>query len=417
MAGRTLTVYLAADTSKFRSGMIDASNDAEGFRGKLGGLANNLTNMLGPALLGAGVAAGAMAVKLGVEGVQAAIEDEKAAAKLAKTLENVGLAHDTAKVEDYIDSMQRATGVADDELRPAYDRLIRSIGDTKGANDALALAMDISAGTGKSLDAVVQALGKAYDGNTGALGKLGAGIDTAILKTGDMEQITAALAKTFGGQAAEQAKTWQGQIDRLSIAFDELKESFGQGFLDSLGSADNALGADGLTGTMKELEPAVRAVGDSLGDSILVLRDVALFTKGAYDAFDTWRKQLEGPLKVAVDAITLAIQQTTNPLKAAAGAVDLLKAAYDRLIDTYNRWTGMEATKGGSGSSSGGGGGGGGSYRDAGAIDKTPSPAAPVPVVTTQSTVQTLNQVINNSNNRTGSQYTTAQLYAMGVLH
>jgi hypothetical protein len=416
MAGRTLTVYLAADTSKFRSGMIDASNDAEGFRGKLGGLANNLTNMLGPALIGAGVAAGAMAVKLGVEGVQAAIEDEKAAAKLAKTLENVGLAHDTAKVEDYIDSMQRATGVADDELRPAYDRLIRSIGDTKQANDALALAMDISAGTGKSLDAVVQALGKAYDGNTGALGKLGAGIDTAILKTGDMEQITAALAKTFGGQAAEQAKTWQGQIDRLSIAFDELKESFGQGFLDSLGSADNALGADGLTGTMKELEPAVRAVGDSMGDSILVLRDLALYTKGAYDSFDAWRKQLEGPLKVAVDAITLAIEQTTNPLKVAASAVNTLKAAYDALIDTYNRWKGAEATRGGEGSSAGGGGGGGGSYRDVGAINKNPTPAPPA-VVTTQATVQTLNQVINNSNNRTGSQYTTAQLYAMGVLH
>lgn len=410
--GRTLTVYLAADTSKFRSGMNGAAAEAEGFKGKLGGLANSLTSMLGPALIGAGVAAAGMAVKLGVEGVQAAIEDEKAAAKLAKTLENVGLAHDTAKVEDYIDSMQRATGVADDELRPAYDRLIRSIGDTGKANDALALAMDISAGTGKSLDAVVQALGKAYDGNTGGLARLGAGIDAAILKTGDMDEITAALAKTFGGQAAEQAKTWQGQIDRLSIAFDELKESFGQGFLDALSAADGGLGADGLTGTMKELEPAIRDVGKQLGESIIALRDLVLWTKAAYSAFDTWRNQLEGPLKTAVDAATLAIQQTLNPLKTALGAVNTLKAAYDGLIDTWNRWVGRQPD---TGPGAGGGGGGGGSYRDATGVVKNETPVAPV--VTVQSTVQTLNQVINNSNNRTGSQYTTAQLYAMGVLH
>ena len=411
-SGRTLTVYLAADTSKFRSGMNSAANDADGFKGKLGGLADNLTSMLGPALIGAGVAAAGMAVKLGVDGVKAAIEDEKAAAKLAKTLENVGLAHDTTKVEEYIDSMQRSTGVADDQLRPAYDRLIRSLGDTGKANEALALAMDISAGTGKSLDAVVQALGKAYDGNTGALGRLGAGIDTAILKTGDMDAITAQLAKTFGGQAAEQAKTWQGQIDRVSIAFDELKEAFGTGFLDALDSTDSALGADGLTGTMKDLEPAIKDVGTTLGESIIALRDLVMWTKAAYDGFEVWRAQLEGPLKTAVDSIVGSIERHVNPLKQVRDAVKAAKDAYDALIDTYNRWIGRPPDSAGGG----GGGGGGGSYRDAANVVKTET-AAVQPVVTTQSTVQTLNQVINNSNNRTGSQYTTAQLYAMGVLH
>ena len=408
--GRTLTVYLAADTTKFRTGMATAAAEADGFGGKLGGLANSLTNMLGPAMIGAGIAAAGMAVKLGVDGVQAAIEDEKAATKLAKTLENVGLAHDTAKVEDYIDQMQRATGVADDELRPAYDRLIRSIGDTKAANDTLALAMDISAGTGKSLDQVVQALGRAYDGNTAGLSRLGAGIDTAILKTGDMDKITAALAATFGGQAADQAKTWQGQIDRVSIAFDELKESFGQGFLDSLSRADGALGADGLTGTLKDLEPAINSVGGSIGDTVIMVRDLSTTINGAYNAFELWRAQLEGPAKTAVDAFAGATYNLINPVQTTIAQVTTLRNVIQSLIDKWNEWRGVQATGPSIGAGAGIGGGGGSSYRDAGTIDKTPTPA-----VTAQSTVQTLNQVVNNSNNRTG--YSTSQLYYMGVLH
>jgi hypothetical protein len=75
MAGRTLTVYLAADTSKFKQGMSqagDAADGPEGLRGRVNNLAGSLGNMLGPALVAGGLAAGAFAVKLGVEGVLAA---------------------------------------------------------------------------------------------------------------------------------------------------------------------------------------------------------------------------------------------------------------------------------------------------------------------------------------------------------
>ena len=330
MAGRTLTVYLAADTSKFRSHMSTAGDSLDGptgLKGKIGGLASNLTNMLGPALLGAGLAAGALAIKFGVDGVQAAIADEAAAAKLATTMTNLGLAHNTIAVEAMIDALQRETGIADDQLRPAFARLVTSIGNTDQATVALKLAMDIAQGTGKSLDTVVQSLGKAYDGNTGGLSRLGAGIDTAILKTGDMTVITAALAEKFGGQAATAAGTYQGSVDRLAIGFDELKESFGAGFLGSLGSADTATGD--ISTTMKDLEPAITAVGSSVGETAMALGDLIGYGVEAKQVFEDFKDSL-GPFEVVVDAMTEALDRMANPLflirDAANAARDALSA-------------------------------------------------------------------------------------------
>lgn len=262
---KTLTIYLAADLRKFTGPLRLAENQAQGFGGHVGRLGATLSGMLGPALIGAGVAAGALAVALGVDGVKGAIEDEAAVAKLAKTMENLGLAQDTTAAEASIDAMQRQYGVADTVLRPGLDRLIRSLGDTEKATAALDLAVQISAGTGKSLDAVVQALGKAYDGNTAGLARLGAGIDSATLKTGDMDLITAKLSKTFAGQAQAAAATYQGQLARLAVGFDELKEAFGRGFLDGLGDANDT--TNDFMDTMKDLEPELASIGSAAAEA------------------------------------------------------------------------------------------------------------------------------------------------------
>jgi archaellum component FlaC len=253
---KTLTVYLAADLKKFNSGLRDAQSGLQGFGG-------TLNNMLGPALIAAGAAAGAFAIKLGIDGVKAAMEDQKSLEALAVTLDNVGLAHATEPVEAYIASLQRAYGVADDVLRPAYDRLIRSTKDVEEANRALQLAMDISAGTGKDLQAVTEALGKAYDGNTSGLSRLGLGIDRAALSSMQLEDIMTRLADTFQNQAQTQARTFEGQLKRLSTASDELKEAFGTGLLNALGDTNDS--TDDLITTMENFEPVVQGVGEALG--------------------------------------------------------------------------------------------------------------------------------------------------------
>ena len=278
---RTLTVYLAADLKRFSPALRNAENDLGRFGRGVDGLSNNLTRMLGPALIGAAAAAGVAAVAFGVEGVKAFVEDEAAAAKLAQTLDNLGLAHDTTQVEGMIDALQRETGVADEALRPAFDRLVRSIGNTAGATDALKLAMDVSAGTGKSLDSVVQALGKAYDGNTTGLSRLGAGLDKATLATGDMRLITQQLSSTFSGQAETAAATYQGQLSRLSVGFSELQESFGAGFLSSLG--DTTQGTNDLMDAMSDLEPAMRDLGATASKAAVGLAKFAAESANVVD--------------------------------------------------------------------------------------------------------------------------------------
>lgn len=266
---KTLTIYLAADLRKLNSGLRDAQTDMNRFQRSVSNLSGTMGAMLGPAMLGAATAAGYLAVSLGVDGVKAAVDDEAAASKLATTMENLGLAQDTTAVEASIDAMQRQFGVADEMLRPAFDRLIRATGDTAKATDLLRLSMDVSAGSGKSLDAVVQALGKAYDGNTAGLSKLGAGIDKTVLSTGNMDTITKELARTFGGQAKTASETYKGQLDRLTVGFSELQESFGSGFLSALGATQGKTGD--LMTAMKDLEPAVRDVGKSAGDMVITL--------------------------------------------------------------------------------------------------------------------------------------------------
>lgn len=186
----------------------------------------------GKAFLPAVAAMGALTVAAGYS-IKAAVEDSAAQAILAKTLQNVTGATDSqvAAIEKQISVMSLATGVADDELRPAFASLVRVTQDVTTANEGLQLAMDISAGTGKDLASVSDALAKAYGGNYKALGLLSPELKAMIKSGASLDEIMAALSKTFGGQAAVAAGTAQGQFKRLNVALDEAKESIGMALL------------------------------------------------------------------------------------------------------------------------------------------------------------------------------------------
>jgi hypothetical protein len=191
------------------------------------------TAKIGKAFLVAGAAAGAYATKLLVDGVRAAIEDEKANAKLATTLTNVaGATQETiTEVLAYSRATELATGVTEDELRPSLNRLAIATGDASKAMKLQGLALDVAAGSGKSLDAVTQALAKAYEGNTASLGRLGIGISAAELKTMSFDDITKRLSETFAGQADVAANTFEGRIARLRLAFEDVRDSLAERLL------------------------------------------------------------------------------------------------------------------------------------------------------------------------------------------
>jgi hypothetical protein len=234
MAGtsRALTLKLLADIDNFTKNINKADNEVTTFGDKI----TKFGKVAGKAFLLAGAAAAAYAGKLAIDGVKSAIEDEAAQAKLAATLRNVTGATDAQikATEDYVLKQSLLFGITDDQLRPSLDRLTRATGDVTKAQKLQALAIDISAATGKSLQAVTESLSKAQEGNLAGLSRLGVGLSKAELKTLDFEQITAKLAKTFEGQATIQADTFQGKMARLSIAFDEAKETVGSFILDAI---------------------------------------------------------------------------------------------------------------------------------------------------------------------------------------
>lgn len=296
---RTLKLSILADVDQLNKSLKAATNDVENSSSKLG----DFSKKAGLAFAAAGAAAAAYAGKLLIDGVKSAIADQAAQEKLRTTLENVtGATNDQiAATEKYILKTSLANGITDDELRPSLERLVRATKDVSEAQRLQTLALDISAGSGKSLEAVSNALGKAYEGNTGALAKLGVGLTAAQLKTMDMDGVTKALADTFGGQAAAKADTFQGKMDRLSVSFNEAKETVGSYVLDALTPLLDSFVNKGI--------PAIQGFADGIGKSLapVVTSLFKIFKDDLLPILTTWWKFFYEEIVPAISSIVKPI--------------------------------------------------------------------------------------------------------------
>jgi hypothetical protein len=228
MAGqgsRTLKLSILADVDQLKKSLAQANGDVDNSSSKMG----EFSKKAGLAFAAAGAAAGAYAIKLAVDGVKAAIEDEAAQVRLAGALKAATGATEAQikATEAQILKMSLASGVGDEKLRPALQRIALSTGDLSKAQDLLSIAMDTAQATGKPLETVANAIGKAYDGNTAALGKLGIGLSAAELKTMSFTDVQTKLTDLFGGASARNAETYAGRMERLKVTFDEAKETIG----------------------------------------------------------------------------------------------------------------------------------------------------------------------------------------------
>jgi hypothetical protein len=224
-------------------------------------------------------------VQFGKASVQAFMADEKAAKSLSLALQNTGNGFATIATEGFISRMQDTYKVLDDELRPAFQTLLTATGSITKAQEGLQLALDVSAGTTNDLATVSKALARGYAGQTTGLSRLNAGLDKAILKTGDMEQITARLNSRFSGQALGVLNTYAGQMSALSVAAANAQEIIGKGLLDSLnaiGGGSTQSGIEKTTGLMEKLATLGAKFSlnfsTGIGQSLALLRgDLATF--------------------------------------------------------------------------------------------------------------------------------------------
>ena len=160
---------------------------------------------------------------------KAAMEDAALYEHFSTALKNTTSATDAqiSAVEDYIGKTEQATGVADDQLVPAFEALARATGDTTEAQTLMNQVLDISAATGKDVETVANAVAKAHEGQTAQLAKLAPGLSEAARKSKDFDVIMGELADTTGGAMASAANTAQGQMARLKIATGNLNEQLG----------------------------------------------------------------------------------------------------------------------------------------------------------------------------------------------
>lgn len=180
------------------------------------------------AALPAAAAVGALGVAL-FDATKGAMEDAAAQDQLALALQNSAGATDEqiAGTEKFISQLSLAAGVADDQLRPAMANLTRGTKDVAAAQDLMKIALDVSVGSGKDLATVSDALAKAQQGNYKALAQLTPEMKNLIKEGASLDEVMNVLGGTFGGAAATQAATAQGQFQRFGIAVSEAKESIG----------------------------------------------------------------------------------------------------------------------------------------------------------------------------------------------
>jgi hypothetical protein len=354
MAGsRTLKLSILADVDNLKKNLAQGTDDVQTFGSKIA----DFGKKAGIAFAVAGAAAAAYAGKLLVDGVKSAIADAAAQEKLALTLKNVTGATDAQikATESYITKTALANGVTDDELRPSLERLARATGDVTKAQKLQAIALDVAAGTGKSLESVTNALAKAQEGSTTALGKLGVGLSKAELAGLTAEQVFAKLADTFENQATTKANTFQGQMDRLKIAFDEAKETVGTFVLQAITPmVENIVkyvlpaveaftqgfqGGDGLKKAFEDIIQIAKAILIPVFDGVkAIVNQVKVSVNDNKEAFralwnfikDYLAPFLGGAFKIALQAVAVAVGVVVT-------AVGALIKAFQTLFEWGNK--------------------------------------------------------------------------------
>lgn len=232
--------------------------------------------------------------------VAGALADEAAMKSLAVSLDNVNQGYRATDVEQFIDGLARASGTADDVLRPALQQIVTVTGDVTKSQAALKLAMDVAAGSSKSVAEVSAALSAAYAGNFTAITRLKTGIDANIIATKDMGKITAALSDRYEGQASAAADTYQGRISRLSVAVNEAKETIGYSLLGAVDDVSQAMGGTGGAAQMaREMGNGIAGLIKNIGDATALIVGLGQATDKTAEIQDEYStKTLRGLVQV-----------------------------------------------------------------------------------------------------------------------
>jgi len=287
-----------------------AFKEAESATGKLQKGLKTLAKSLGLAFSVTSV------VAFGKAAAKAFIQDEAAAAKLTKTVTNLGLGFEDTRVKAFISDMEALTGVTDSQLRPAFEKLLTTTGSVNKSQDLLKTALDVAAGSGQDLVTVANDLSKSYLGNTKGLTKYNIGLTQAELKAASFEDIQAKLNTQFSGQNQARLDTYAGKIDLLKVSFDNMQETIGKSLVDGFALLAGDQGIGSATKAMAEFGQQIADVITGVATLTSVLNklpkseNMAFFDVGNIPVLGAYLKILQG----IGEAQRLAPKPFTTPM-------------------------------------------------------------------------------------------------------
>jgi hypothetical protein len=335
MASKTaaISVNVIADAAKFKAGLKDAEAAAGSFDNQMRNMAKGVAAALGTAAL----------INFGKAAVSASMDDAAAQVELQRQLKasTGATAAQVAQVEEFIKTTQNATGVLDDQLRPAFATLTRFTKDQTKTQDLLNIALDVSTATGKPLEAVSLALGKAYGGSTTALQKLGIQTKDAAGEALSFDTIQQNLITTFGGATQAAAETTAGKMKIAQASFADMQEEIGTALVPALTammdvltpimSAFNNLDEDqqqlivtvvAMAVAFKAGSTALQGLGVAAGTASIAMAPI-LVAFAALQAYASWEAGKDANRNETMVEYEAALSNVT-------------KASKDQILSQYN---------------------------------------------------------------------------------
>jgi hypothetical protein len=268
------------------------------------GLQSSVRKLAGAAGLGLSTAA---VINFGKRASKAFIEDEKAASRLALAVRNLGLEFEAPRIERYISELSALSGVTDDQLRPAMQRLLQTTGSVVKAQELLAQATDISAGSGVAYETVVNDLSMAYVGQTRGLRKYSLGLTQAELKAASFADVQERLNKQFSGASAEFLTTYAGKLQLITTAAGEASEKIGGALVDSLVSV---FAAGDTTKFVSQIDALATKIADTVSAVVFGFQKLYVLTSdrailASFNPFDDYEKNALAAIEAAEKAAKL----------------------------------------------------------------------------------------------------------------
>jgi hypothetical protein len=188
----------------------------------------------------------------GKASVKAFAEDEKAAVRLTRTVNNLGLGFENTRITKFIADLEKTANVSDDVLRPAFSALLTTTGSVEKSQKMLALALDVAAGSGEDVTTVANDLAAAYVGNTKGLSKYRLGLTKAELAGKGFNEIQELLNAQFSGQNAARLDTYEGKMAALTVSFGNMQEIIGKGLVEAFALLAGDGGIESATSAMEK---------------------------------------------------------------------------------------------------------------------------------------------------------------------